>query len=148
MVPSALQINSYIQLPYPHYLTHKNKMTSTNSSNRPNFLKEVHFNGTNYVTFKNCVLIACRYLDGTIEKPTPAPETIKKKLTEWFSKDPFIEEWEERDTWASELIIYNTKNPIDLGIKMDRTAAEAWIILTKKYGIFFKIATMNAEEHL
>ncbi|KAG6815247.1 hypothetical protein H0H87_003618, partial [Tephrocybe sp. NHM501043] len=100
------------------------------------------------------VLIAVRaqgargYLDGTIKKPTDDIKLAEAKPSEWSSKTPSLEEWEERDAWMLELIIYNTKNPIGLGIKMDSTAAEAWLTLTKNYGVFSEIAAMNAEKCL
>ncbi|KNZ81001.1 hypothetical protein J132_03295, partial [Termitomyces sp. J132] len=90
---------------------------------------------------------ACRYLDGTIKKPTITLDT-KSGEAEWSSKSPSLEEWEERDAWTLGLIIYNTKNPVGLGIKMDGMAAEAWKALTDNYGIFSKIAAMNAEKRL
>lgn len=46
------------------------------------------------------------------------------KLTLWTSKNPSEEEWDLHDTWTLALIVYNLKNPIGLGIKIDRTAAE------------------------
>ncbi|KAG6860646.1 hypothetical protein C0995_009067 [Termitomyces sp. Mi166 len=68
------------------------------------------------------------------------------KPTEWSSKSP--EEWEKRDAWALGLIIYNTKNPVGLGISMDGMAAKAWMTLTENYGVFSEIAAMNAEKRL
>lgn len=130
-------------------------MTSTHSSNPPNFPEETHFDGTNYATFKNRVVIAARargargYLDGTITKPEPAVDKkSEQRPTEWSSKQPSLEEWEERDAWALGLIIYNTKNPVGLGIKMDGSAAEAWTTLTENYGVFSEIAAINAEKRL
>lgn len=130
-------------------------MTSNHTPNPPNFPEESHFDGTNYSTFKNRVLIAARargargYLDGTIKKPDDSDTKISEiKGTEWTSKTPSLEEWEERDAWALGLIIYNTKNPVGLGIKMDGSAAEAWQALTDNYGVFSEIAAMNAEKHL
>lgn len=129
-------------------------MTSTNSSNPPTFPEEAHFDGTNYTTFKNRILIAARaqgahgYLDGTIGKPDIGitDTKVEVKPTEWSSKTPSLEEWEERDAWTLGLIIYNTKNPVGLGINMDGTAAKAWTTLTKNYGVFSEIAAMNAEK--
>ncbi|KAG6871147.1 hypothetical protein C0995_007768 [Termitomyces sp. Mi166 len=128
-------------------------MTST-AANPLKFLDKVHFDGTNYTTFKNHVLITVRargargYLDRMIQKSENNAETDTKKgevkATEWSSRTPSIEEWEERDVWALGLIIYNTKNPIRLGIKMDGTVAEAWNTLKENY----EIAAMMAEKHL
>lgn len=63
-------------------------------------------------------------------------------------KTPSLEEWEERDAWALGLIIYNTKNPVGLAIKINGSMAEAWQTLTKNYGVFSEIAVMNAEKQL
>ncbi|KAG6876219.1 hypothetical protein C0993_004897 [Termitomyces sp. T159_Od127] len=131
-------------------------MTSAHSFNPPNFLEEAHFDSTNYATFKNWVMIAARarsahgYLDRTNTKPTKEPKTKEDetKSTEWLSTSRSLEEWEERDAWALGLIIYNTKNPVVLGIKMDGSAMEAWEELTSNYGVFSEIAAMNAEKHL
>ena len=113
-------------------------MTSTHSANLLTFPEEAHFDGTNYTTFKNCILIAarargaCSYLDGTISKPHLAGNTKDTpNPTEWSSRHLSLEEWEERDAWALGLIIYNTKNPVGLGIKMDESAVAAWKTLTK-----------------
>ena len=145
--PTAPTTDSHI----PHI-----NMSSTNSANPPNFPEDVHFDGTNYLTFKNRVLIAarvcgaCGYLDGSITKPEPNikiadPET---KPTEWSSKNPSLEEWEERDAWTLGLIVYNTKNPVGMGIRMDGTAADAWTALTDNYGVFLEIVVMNAKKRL
>ncbi|KAG6808660.1 hypothetical protein H0H92_003355, partial [Tricholoma furcatifolium] len=144
------------------------KMTPNHSVNPPNFPEDAHFDGNNYTTFKNRVLIAARargargYLDGTIPRPeTPSidPEPgesktsaavaqVEQKPTEWQSKSPSLEEWEERDAWTLGLIIYNTKNPVGLGISMDGTAAEAWKALNENYGLSSEIAAMTAERRL
>lgn len=129
---------------------------ATNSSNPPNFPEEAHFDGTNYATFKNRVMIAtrargaCGYLEGTITKPSVTSDTkdIEAKSTEWSSRYPSLEEWEERDAWTLGLIIYNTKNPVGLGIKMDGSVADAWKTLKENYGVFSEIAAMNAEKRL
>ena len=129
---------------------------ATNSSNPPNFPEDAHFDGTNFTTFKNRVLIAARargtrgYLEGTITKPSVTPDTKddETKPTEWSSKNPSLEEWEERDAWTLGLVIYNTKNPVGLGIKMDGSAADAWKALKENYGVFSEIAAMNAEKQL
>ncbi|KAG5719221.1 hypothetical protein E4T56_gene13428 [Termitomyces sp. T112] len=131
-------------------------MTSTNSSNPPNFPEDTHFDGTNYITFRNRVMIAARargargYLDGTIKKPETRPDTkpTDEKHTEWSSRFPSEEEWEERDAWTLGLIIYNTKNPVGLGIRMDGMAADTWKALTENYGVFSEITAMNAEKRL
>lgn len=133
------------------YFPKNTKMTTTNTFNPPNFPEDTHFDGTNYTTFKNRVLIAARargargYLNGTIQKPSSTSDT---KPTEWPSKSPSLEEWEERDAWTLGLIVYNTRNSVGLGIKMDGTATEAWKTLTENYGVFLEIAAMNAEKKL
>ena len=37
---------------------------------------------------------------------------MEEKPTEWSSKKPSLEEWEERDAWVLGLIVYNTKNSV------------------------------------
>ncbi|KAG6883555.1 hypothetical protein C0992_008493, partial [Termitomyces sp. T32_za158] len=149
-------------------------MTSTSSSNPPIFPEELQFNGTNYVNFKSRVLIAARahgakgYLDGMIKRPEdppadtpptterqttkPDPDTVDTKSTteptKWNSKTPSSDEWDLRDAWTLALIVYNCKNPVGLGIKMNGTAAEAWKTLTDAYGVVSKLAAMGAENRL
>ncbi|KAG5350847.1 hypothetical protein C0989_009035 [Termitomyces sp. Mn162] len=95
-------------------------MTATNSLNPPTFPEE----------------LSIRHDAGREAKPT-----------EWHSKTPSLEEWEERDAWALGLIIYNTKNLVGLGISMDNSI-KAWKTLTENYGVFSKIAAMNAKKQL
>ena len=131
-------------------------MSSTNLSNPPNLPEDMHFDGTNYITFKNQVLIAarawgaCRYLDGTIKKLEETQDIKQsiRKSTEWSLRYLSLEEWEERDTWTLGLIIYNTRNPVSLGIKMDDTTVAVWKTLTKNYRVFSEIAAMNVERWL
>ncbi|KAG6855747.1 hypothetical protein H0H87_011331 [Tephrocybe sp. NHM501043] len=130
-------------------------MTSQHSANPPNFPEDSHFNSTNYISFKSHVMIAAcalgarGYLEGTIKRPdtsltdpnasTTDPTNESKavaqtdlKVTDWSSKTPSAEEWDERDTWALGLIIYNSKNPA----------------LTDNYGAASEIAALNAERKL
>jgi len=120
-------------------------MTSQNS-NPPVFSEDKKFNGDNFYAFRTLVLTAARargvigYLDGTIQKPTktPLPTTIPiesagsttdtttpRTATEWYSKTPSPEEWEVQDAWALGLLIFNTMNPVALGVVTIKTAADA-----------------------
>ena len=65
-----------------------------------------------------------------------------------MSRTSSLEEWEDRDACALRLIVYNTKNLVGLGIKIDSTAVEAWVTLTKNYGVYSEIAALNAEKQL
>lgn len=65
-----------------------------------------------------------------------------------MSKYPFLKEWKEKDAWVLGLIVYNTKNPVDLSIKINRSAAEAWAALKDNYSVFSEIAAMNAKKCL
>ncbi|KDR67143.1 hypothetical protein GALMADRAFT_80069, partial [Galerina marginata CBS 339.88] len=121
-------------------------MATTTSNNPPIFTDENKFDGTNWLGWNNAITIAARlrgarrYLDGTITKPPPSPSTLPTanaaeialppEPTAWMSKTPSDDEWEICDAWTMGLIIYNVKNPVGLGVKLDRTAAEAWKSLT------------------
>ncbi|KAG6895472.1 hypothetical protein C0993_009530, partial [Termitomyces sp. T159_Od127] len=108
------------------------------TSNPPTFPDEFLFDGTNYVMFRDQVLLAARlkgaegYLDGTI--PAPTPETTSSETStalaatamEWWDMTPSHQEWQVLNAWAVALIIYNTKNPIGLGMRMSDTAAKIW----------------------
>ena len=48
-----------------------------------------------------------------IKPSNPSGMKMEEKPTEWSSKTPSLEEWEERDAWALGLIIYNTKKPCE-----------------------------------
>ncbi|KAG6883999.1 hypothetical protein C0993_002172, partial [Termitomyces sp. T159_Od127] len=65
-----------------------------------------------------------------------------------MSNSPLPEEWDIQDMWTLVLIVYNYKNPVGLGIKMDGTAAKAWESLTNAYGIVSDLAAMGAENTL
>ncbi|KAF9460492.1 hypothetical protein BDZ94DRAFT_1115587, partial [Collybia nuda] len=99
----------------------------------PIFPKVNQFDGKNFTGFKTRLLItvkargARRYLEGatyTINSTTDAAPTP------WSLPTPSPNEWEICDAWALGLIIFNVKNPIGLGVKIDGTAAEAWTSLT------------------
>ncbi|KDR76040.1 hypothetical protein GALMADRAFT_49067, partial [Galerina marginata CBS 339.88] len=110
------------------------------------FMDENKFDGTNWLGWNNAITIAAclcgahGYLDRTITKPPPSPSTLRTanaaeiasppEPTAWMSKTPSDDEWEIHDAWTMGLIIYNVKNPVGLGIKLDGTAAEAWKSLT------------------
>ncbi|KAG6867200.1 hypothetical protein C0993_005814 [Termitomyces sp. T159_Od127] len=132
---------------------------NTSNSGPPTFPEDQQFDGTNFVHFKNRVLIAAQahgakgYLEGTISKPgarNPAAP-IKSETSEtssWFSENPSADDWDLRDAWTLGLIVYNCKNPVGLGVKMDGTAAEAWKSLIKAYGVMSKLVAMGAENAL
>jgi len=45
--------------------------------------------------------------------------------TKWQSLILSEEEWDSHDNWVRELLLFNTKNPIGLGIKTRGTVADA-----------------------
>ena len=113
----------------------------------PIFTDDDKFNGTNWVAWNRHINIAAQlkgvigYLDGSIvqpNKPTPksqsSPTTpiattttpITAVETNWESLTPTENEWRTRNAWTMALLIYNMKNPIGLGIYMNRSATEAW----------------------
>jgi hypothetical protein len=53
-----------------------------------------------------------------------------------------------RDAWARALLLYNTKNAVGLGLKLDGTAAEAWKSLTSQYKISSDLAMVTAQRDL
>ncbi|XP_006457025.1 hypothetical protein AGABI2DRAFT_79218, partial [Agaricus bisporus var. bisporus H97] len=92
-----------------------------------------------------------RYLDGSIQNPTgvviPNPLTVPLPPstpaegasptqtvtqlpppadTPWESLFPSPSEWRVRNAWAMGLLIYNTSDPVGLGINISGTAADAW----------------------
>ncbi|KAG6864371.1 hypothetical protein C0993_008961 [Termitomyces sp. T159_Od127] len=152
-------------------------MSTSNPNGPPTFPDKLQFNGANFLHFKNRVLIAAHvhgakgYLEGTIpcSDPPTNSEADKKPLrkatkspvepvntreqaiattTPWTSHNSTEEEWDLRNAWTLGLIVYNCKNPVGLGIKMYGTAAEAWNLLTKAYGVVFNLATMGAKNAL
>ncbi|KAG5721928.1 hypothetical protein E4T56_gene18424 [Termitomyces sp. T112] len=152
-------------------------MSTSNPNRLPTFLDKLQLDGANFVHFKNRVLIAahaCRakgYLEGTIPylDPPASPKADEKPLgkatkfpvkpvdtgeqattttTPWTSCNPTEEEWDLHNAWMLGFIVYNCKNPVRLGIKMDGTAAEAWNSLTKAYGVVSNLATMGAKNAL
>jgi len=46
------------------------------------------------------------------------------------------------------LLIYNTTNPLRLGININRTAAEAWKSYLDTYNTLSEVALANAEQEL
>ena len=130
-------------------------MTSHNS-NPPVFTEDKKFNGENFYAFRTLVLTAARargvtgYLDGTIKKPTSTTTTTTQTTTatEWYSKTPSLDEWEVRDAWALGLLIFNTTNPVALGVVTTKTAADAWTSLTQTYAITTDMAAVAADAEL
>ena len=53
-----------------------------------------------------------------------------------------------RDAWAHTLLLYNTRNAVGLGLKLDGTAAEAWTSLTSQYKISSDLAMVTAQHDL
>ncbi|XP_006455828.1 hypothetical protein AGABI2DRAFT_56440, partial [Agaricus bisporus var. bisporus H97] len=96
------------------------------------------FDGTNWVAWSGLINIAADlrgvsdYLEGTIPQPSSSRTTAAKDEpapstdTSWESHTPTPAEWKIRNAWAKGLLIYNTKDPIGLGIALSGTAAEAW----------------------
>ncbi|KAF9439650.1 hypothetical protein P691DRAFT_648490, partial [Macrolepiota fuliginosa MF-IS2] len=68
--------------------------------------------------------------------------------TPWDSLTPSAGEWRVQNMWAKGLLVYNTKNPIGLGINILGTVAEAWTSYTKAYKTSSDIAHQKAEQEL
>ncbi|EKM81531.1 hypothetical protein AGABI1DRAFT_35868, partial [Agaricus bisporus var. burnettii JB137-S8] len=127
-------------------------MSSTGGNAPPIFADMVKFNGSNWVSWNNLIRIAAElrgvsgYLDGSIADPagnplttpippsppntttTPqtTPPTFTPAETPWESTAPSAAEWRVRNAWAKGLLIYNTDDPVGLGINIHGNAAEAW----------------------
>jgi len=127
---------------------------------------------------KNILIAACMrgaygYLTGTIKKPpsTSSTSTITTKLTttltekettsptlvlvtstpietRWQSLTPSEDEWDSRDNWVRGLLLYNTKNPVGLGIKTRGTTTESWASYVERYEVSIKMARLAAEQDL
>ena len=132
-------------------------MTSTTlggNSNPPTFPEEFLFDGTNYIMFRDRVLLAAKlrgaegYLDGTIGTPNPKMTVPTPLATEWWDRSPSYQEWQVRNAWTLALIIYNTKNPVGLGIKMSDTATKVWETLKESYGTISDLGANMAENAL
>ena len=57
-------------------------------------------------------------------------------------------EWAIRDVWACTLLLYNTKNAVGLGLKLDGTATEAWTSLISQYKVSSDLAMITAQRDL
>ncbi|XP_006457233.1 hypothetical protein AGABI2DRAFT_56437, partial [Agaricus bisporus var. bisporus H97] len=122
--------------------------SNTGGSAPPIFADTAKFNGTNWVSWSGMIRIAAElrgvsgYLDGTAINPAqsipiitttpPSPTTVTTTTTStpletpWESTTPNTAEWKVRNAWAMGLLIYNTTDPIGLGISISGSAAEAW----------------------
>jgi len=111
------------------------------------FPENYKFNGKNWNMFKIMITLAAEvqgaegYLLGTIPDPaastvTPSAATATTQVpgeTPWYSTQPTAEEWRVRNAWTKGLILFNTRDPIGLGVNMDGTAAEMRKSLTDLY---------------
>jgi len=68
--------------------------------------------------------------------------------TPWDSLNPTPSEWKFRNAWAMGLLIYNTTDPLGLGININGTAAEAWKLYLDTYNMPSKVALANMEQEL
>lgn len=125
------------------------------------------FDGTNWVAWRGLIEIAADlrgvsgYLDGTTTKPPDTSPTITVTPpgagsataqlptdTSWDSTTPSPAEWKTRNAWTKGLLVYNTKDPIGLGIILSGTAADAWKSYNDQYAKVSEIAILNAERDL
>ncbi|KAF7770864.1 hypothetical protein Agabi119p4_6838 [Agaricus bisporus var. burnettii] len=149
-------------------------MSSTGGNAPPIFADMVKFNGSNWVSWNNLIRIAAElrgvsgYLDGSIADPagnplttpippsppntttTPqtTPPTFTPAETPWESTAPSAAEWRVRNAWAKGLLIYNTDDPVGLGINIHGNAAEAWKSYVDTYEVASEVALLNAELEL
>ncbi|KAF9439759.1 hypothetical protein P691DRAFT_644909, partial [Macrolepiota fuliginosa MF-IS2] len=123
-------------------------------STPPIFADGDKFDGTNWVAWSRLIHIAAEvqgisgYLNGTIPQPSPIPAltvttpaaapatgvapatttamTILPTDTPWDSATPSAGEWKVRNVWSKSLLVFNTCNPVGLGINISGTAEGAW----------------------
>jgi hypothetical protein len=79
----------------------------------------------------------------TIQATTPTlPESP------WESTTPTVAKWRVHNTWAMGLLIYNTKDPIGLGININETATDAWKSYIDIYQYALEVTIINADHDL
>jgi len=87
------------------------------------------------------------YLDDTINKPTKSP-TEQLPKTPWNSLNLSKDEWKTRNAWTKILLTFNTRNPVGLGINMNRTAVDVWKTYKSGYETASDMMRQNAEQEL
>ncbi|KAG6867570.1 hypothetical protein C0993_001072 [Termitomyces sp. T159_Od127] len=118
--------------------------------NPPTFPEESQFDETNFASFQDSVLIAActrgtrGYLDGTVKNSVTMVTQKTKEDTETSYRVKTTNTGEDNKT----PVVESTMNPVDLGIRMGRTAAKAWEALTSTYGTISDLVAMGAENHL
>lgn len=85
---------------------------------------------------------------GTTLSPSPTTPSMPQADTSWESLNLTKAEWKACNAWAKGLLIFNTKNPIGLGINMGGTAAKAWRSYVEVYEAGSDLAVANAEMEL
>lgn len=142
----------------------------------PILLDGQKFDGTNWPSWNRWVVTTARiqstekYLNSLVPKPTEqsplppavaapvaagmtmtAPTSTTPDATEsmpWHSMKPLLDKWIVRNAWAMGLLLYNCTNPIGLGMKSDRTAAEAWSLLKDLYSVQSTLFAVNTQHEL
>jgi len=80
--------------------------------------------------------------------PAATISALNEIETKWQSLTLSEEEWDSRDNWVRGLLLYNTKNPIGLGIKTRGTTVDVWTSYVKIYEIATKMARLAAKRDL
>jgi len=153
-------------------------MSNIGDTAPPIFGDASKFNGMNWITWRSNIQIVADfksvtgYLDGSIPRPSlqpqqsppappsipsgsPSPVVLQTSLTSstpietpWDSLNPTPSEWKVCNAWTMGLLIYNTTDPLRLGININGTAAEAWKSYLDTYNTLFEVALANAEQEL
>jgi hypothetical protein len=137
----------------------------------PTLAEASKFNGSNWVAWKGLITITASlrgisgYLDGSIPKPLQTPQNVPLPASPtattpaitsttsistthsesaWESITPSSAEWKVCNAWAMGLLVYNTMDPIGLGINISGTAADAWKSYLHTYEVASEIAIINA----
>jgi len=153
-------------------------MSNIGGTAPPIFGDTSKFNEMNWITWRSNIQIAADfksvtgYLNGSILRPSlqpqqsppapssipsgsPSPVVLQMSLTSstpietpWDSFNSTSSEWKVCNAWAMGLLIYNTTDPLGLGININGTAAEAWKSYLDTYNMLSEVALANAEQEL
>ncbi|KAG6871886.1 hypothetical protein C0995_015409 [Termitomyces sp. Mi166 len=125
-------------------------MATTNSGyNPPMFTEELHFDGTNYITFRDRVLLAAcscgahGYLEGTIPKPgtTKAKADQGKATTTTKTKS-------SKDEVEENLVIAMREGIPETSAGPTEWHSVAWATLTEAYGTVSDFTAAGAKKRL
>ena len=117
--------------------------------------EEQKFNGENLLNWNITMkqLLGSKgltgYIDGNIEKPAaPSSTTTTPDATPIYSSRPSYDEWMFCDQLAQGHITLNCTDIAGLGVKVTRTAKEAWDSIQSEWGKSMDMRRSHAQEAL